>query len=73
MHSSFMCLLVLQGTDPSHEGGEAGRDIMADELQEQEEAARLIESRRPEGISKIDLRDVWGGRTPATSQEEATG
>lgn len=31
------------------------------------------ESRRPDGVSKIDLRDVWGGRTPAASPEATTG
>lgn len=42
-------------------------------LREAGPAAEAADSHRPEGISKIDLRDVWGGRTPATSPEAAAG
>ena len=42
-------------------------------VQAHEDAAAAVESRRPDGVSKIDLRDVWGGRTPASSPEGAAG
>lgn len=37
------------------------------------EAIQLPDSGRPNGLSKIDLRDVWGGRTPAVSPEPTAG
>ena len=45
----------------------------AHDMQSGQAAPQEGDSRRPDGVSKIDLRDVWGGRTPATSPEATAG
>ena len=48
-------------------------NVLEDEPAAPAGTSQLPDSGRPEGMSKIDLRCIWGGQTPATSPETTAG